>query len=99
MIDLKKETEKFLLDKGYKGFASHTLFPKFMAEFATQSKYVQAEKLKAQIEVLEFAKECIEIALFKDGLEEYSDSYYELIEIENKLAEKRQQLNALTNEN
>jgi hypothetical protein len=59
----------------------------------------QSEKLKAQIEVLEFAEECIEIALFKDGLEEYSDSYYELIEIENKLAEKRQQLNALTNEN
>jgi uncharacterized protein YfeS len=53
MIDLNKEAEAFLLGKGYKGFASHTLFPKFMAEFATQSKYVQSEKLKAQIEVMD----------------------------------------------
>jgi hypothetical protein len=51
MTDLQKEAEAFLELKGISGQQNKTI-SEWIVEFSTQSKHVQAEKLKAQIEVL-----------------------------------------------
>ena len=52
MTDLQKEAEAFLELKGISGQQNKTI-SEWIVEFSTQSKHVQAKKLKAQIEVLD----------------------------------------------
>jgi hypothetical protein len=95
MIDLNKEAEEFA-DANYEGIITwykqevgiNTVqYSLYLCQFAIQSKYVQAEKLKAQIEIL--------YKLHKENRPDVKISIAAL----NLMQEVQQQLKQLNNEN
>jgi hypothetical protein len=88
MIDLKKEAEEYAEELIYSRAINEYDKDWMVAVYeyiATQSNYVQAEKLKAQIEELEFIMKYVDT------------SYY--LKIENRIDKYQQQLNQLENDN
>jgi hypothetical protein len=90
--------EQFAVKKGFnKDHFNNSQYKELIIEFA--KFYSEAEKIRAQIEIIDKVLDDIYFtASCTDGLEEYSNAYYELLSIRDRKTILEQELEELENE-